>query len=482
MLTKSDFLMGRQCRKRLWLEVQGSGGAAALTPDQRHALEQGQAVGRLAQAQFPQGQLIQAMGETALEATAAAIAAGATCLFEAAFSWQGWLVRCDILQRQPQGTWTLIEVKGSTQVKDEHVWDAAVQWAVLKGAGVPVDQVDLMHINRATCVYPDLSTLFHRQDITTDVVARQPEVADRCQQFQAVVAAPSAPAVAIGDHCHQPQRCPFKAQCWQGVPAASIFTIPRLDKKKKRQLMETGCWAIADLAPDFPLSANQRAYVETVRRGEPEIDLQKIADHLATVTFPIHFFDFETFNPAIPRFHGLRPYDAFPFQYSCHVLAADGTVTHQDYLHETADDPRPPLVAALLSHIGPTGSVVAYHQSFEATVLKTLAATFPTHGAALQSIVDRLWDLEVIFKDAYRHPACLGSTSIKKVLPVLVPTLSYDHLPVSNGAIAQAIWEAMVQTPDPAQKQRHRDDLRTYCHQDTWAMVAIYQVLQRLVA
>jgi hypothetical protein len=479
VLTKSHFLSGLQCAKRLWYETQAV--TVPLTPDQRHSLEQGQAVGRFAQQQFPDGQLIGDVGEAALQATAQAIAAGTTCLFEAAFCWQGWLVRCDILQRQPDGSWTLIEVKASTKVKDEHLWDAAVQCAILTGAGVAVGQAHLMHINRKTCVYPDLSTLFQRQDITAEVFALQPQVSDRLSQFQTLATTPTAPEVAIGDHCRSPYPCPFKAQCWQGVPAASIFTIPRLDRRKKQRLIEQNCWAIADLPADLKLSPKQQAYVETVRRGEPQIDHPKIAELLSTLTFPIHFFDFETFNPAIPRFAGLKPYDQFPFQYSCHVLAADGTLSHGEYLHGDGEDPRPSLLASLLTHIGPTGSVMVYHQSFEAGVLQTLADTFPAHGPVLTSIRDRLWDLEVVFKDAYRHPDCLGSTSIKKVLPVVVPSLSYDQLAVSNGAIAQAVWDTLVQSTDPAEQQQLSTDLKTYCTQDTLAMVEIYRALQTLV-
>ena len=479
MLTKSHFLSGLQCHKRLWHETQGA--PAPLSPDQRHTLEQGQAVGRFAQQQFPNGQLVEETGEATLHATAQAIVAGATCLFEAAFCWQGWLVRCDILQRQPDDIWTLIEVKASTKVKDEHLWDAAVQYAILTGAGVAVGQVCLMHINSKTCWHPDLSTLFHCPDITTEVLQLQPQVADRLSQFQTLATALTAPEVAIGDHCRSPYPCPFKAQCWQGVPAASIFTIPRLDRKKKQRLIDQNCWAIADLPADLKLSPKQQAYVDTVRQGEPEINLAEIAQLLSRLSFPIHFFDFETFNPAIPRFKGLKPYEQFPFQYSCHILGADGTLTHREYLHVTEDDPRPPLVAALLNHIGPIGSVVAYHQSFEAKVLQTLADTFSNRGSALRSIRDRLWDLEVVFKDAYRHPAFLGSTSIKKVLPVVVPSLSYDQLAVSNGAIAQAVWDTLVQTGDPVQKQQHIDDLKTYCAQDTLAMVEIYRALQILI-
>jgi hypothetical protein len=89
--------------------------------------------------------------------------------------------------------------------------DAAVQCAILTGAGVAVGQAHLMHINRKTCVYPDLSTLFQRQDITAEVFALQPQVSDRLSQFQTLATTPTAPEVAIGDHCRSPYPCPLQS-------------------------------------------------------------------------------------------------------------------------------------------------------------------------------------------------------------------------------------------------------------------------------
>jgi len=68
-------------------------------------------------------------------------------IYEAAFTYDGVRVRADILKRLKNGKWDLIEVKSTTAVKDVHLPDAAVQYYVLKGAGVDVHKAFPMYLN-----------------------------------------------------------------------------------------------------------------------------------------------------------------------------------------------------------------------------------------------------------------------------------------------------------------------------------------------
>ena len=180
----------------------------------------------------------------------------------------------------------------------------------------------------------------------------------------------------------------------------------------------------------------------------------------------------------MPTFDGCQPFQQVPFQYSCHILQADGRLTHCDYLHPTADDPRQPLVASLLDQIGETGHLVAYNVSFERGVLRHLAAQFPGQAGRLQDMAARLWDQLAIFRNHYRDYRFGGSNSLKAVLPVLVPSLSYELLAVQNGLQAQVIWEQMIMERDTAVKNRLIQQLRDYCKLDTLAMVKIHEALQ----
>lgn len=275
-LTKSHFMSGLQCHKQLWLEVNEPHRATPLTPVQQRIIDQGEEVGEYARRQFLDGQLIEGSGIVAIQASQNAVATGASCLFEAAFSFKGLFVRCDILSKTSADSWELIEVKSSSKVKDEHHWDIAIQKYVLIGAGLAVDATRLMHVNTKTCCFPDLSNLFEIVDITTEVDRLLPEIPNKLWQFEEMLAEDLEPTLAIGKHCNNPNPCAFTTDCWQNVPDVSIFTIPRLDWKKKEALISQGILAIADLPANFSLTANQRTYVDAVLSDVPFIDVDAL--------------------------------------------------------------------------------------------------------------------------------------------------------------------------------------------------------------
>ena len=481
MLTKSKYLSGLQCAKRLWIEEFSPHLLGPASPVLSQLRAQGREVGTLARGNYPAGHLVTGIGRAALAETAAAIDAGATCLFEAAFEANDVYVRCDILVRREDDTWELIEVKSTTRVKQTHLHDLAVQQWVLTGAGLTIAAAKVMHLNNRKTVKPDLSGLFVEADVTRPVRRLLRGVPRRVASLQRTLRRRQMPTRDIGPHCQMPHTCPAIGHCWAHVPRHSIFTIPRITPDKLRALLKLGVLHVKDVPADFALSSSQWAYVHRVITGRAEIATDRIAARLAELTYPIYFLDFETYAYAVPRHAGMRPYQQLPFQYSLHVLHADGTLTHSEYLHMDQEDPRPALAERLVQEIGPTGSVVAYHAAFERSVLLNLARALPEPRKALRAIAARLWDQLDVFRYDYLDPAFEGSNSIKRVLPVLVPGLTYDDLSVRRGDHAQAIWQALIQSDDPVQRDELAANLTAYCHRDTQAMVEIHRALTRLV-
>ena len=94
-----------------------------------------------------------------------------------------------------------------------------------------------------------------------------------------------------------------------------------------------------------------------------------------------------------------------------------------------------------------------------------------------------LYDLMDIFRaQHYVHKDFKGSTSIKKVLPVLAPHLDYKKLNIQEGGAASDAWWKMVGpiTPD-SEKKQIAIDLKTYCGLDTLAMYEVWRHLFELV-
>jgi CRISPR/Cas system-associated exonuclease Cas4 (RecB family) len=480
MITKTAYLSYLHCAKRFWLEEEGSQRAEAPDPVIRRRMREGTKVGRLARSWFPGGWLIpfNAQTEEVARRTAQALAEGETTLFEAAFVAGDLLIKADILQRMADG-WHLIEVKATNSVKEEHVPDVAFQLFMIQQAGLDPAQASVMHLNRE-CRAPDLDDLFITEDVWAAAQEILPQVAEDVAEMRRIVELPEAPAVEIGRFCSKRGKCPFYDICWQGIQGLTLFDIPRLNAAKEQQLRGMDVLYLADIPPDFPLTVKQWEFVDFFVEEKGSIDKAAIQAALDGLQYPLYFFDFETIGHAVPVYDGMAPYQQTPFQYSCHVLQEDGTLSHHEYLHTEPGDPRPALLKALLDDIGPTGHIIVYYAPFERGKLQDLAQAFPEHDGRLQELVDRLWDQLLIFKKHYRHYAFGKSNSLKSVLPVVVPGLSYEGLPVTNGLMAQVAWEEMMAATDGEEKERLAGNLLAYCKLDTLAMVEMHQVLASL--
>lgn len=483
-LTKSRLVSASQCQKRLWLETYQGEVAKERSYSQQRRIEQGMEVGNYARQYFPQGILIEGTTiEEKIKQTQAALERGEKCLFEATFKFNNVLVKCDILLRNESGEWELIEVKSSTKVKNEHLQDLAIQKYVLAGNDIILNSSQVMHINR-DCVYPDLSNLFIQEDVTEQLETVFSNLPQLIRNSQNTLEQEQIPDINIGKHCDKPYPCPFKSFCWEGIEEPTILSIPNLRGKRLEQVNELiaqGIYSLHDLPENFPLTEKQAQAVQEKLNPEFRINEQGILEKFSQLEYPLYFFDFETLDPAIPRFEGLQPYQQFPFQYSCHILHQNGELEYHTYLHENETDPREKIIESLLETLGEKGSIIVYYQSFEAKILRELAEQFPEYSSQLNAIIERLWDQWEIFKYDYQHPDFGGSNSLKKVLPVLVPEMSYDDLDVQGGDEAQAIWDLVIRGKAGDQTEKMLADLRDYSEQDTYAMVAIHRVLLDII-
>ena len=189
--------------------------------------------------------------------------------------------------------------------------------------------------------------------------------------------------------------------------------------------------------------------------------------------------DFETVNPAIPRFAGMRPYDQLPFQWSVHKLMKLGAAPeHFEFLATDGTDPRREFITSLCTALGESGNVVAYNAAFESRRLSELAGWLPEFAERIKDIQARLRDLLAIVRNHVYHPAFAGSYSLKSVLPALVPGMSYAGMAVANGQDAGFTWEKLIRgNSEQTEHERNRKALLDYCEQDTLALVKLTERL-----
>jgi len=217
---------------------------------------------------------------------------------------------------------------------------------------------------------------------------------------------------------------------------------------------------------------------------EKFIDREAIRAELKNLQHPLYFLDYETYSSPIPKFDGTRPWQQIPFQYSLHIRKSpDATLEHKEFLATEDRNPVPDLVAQLEQDIGTQGSVVVWNAPFEATRNKEIAKAHPERATFMESVNARMFDLMVIFrKKLYTQHKFYRSYSIKNILPVLAPELSYKDLAIQEGGTASISWPQLVAGETPAaEKAELKKNMLLYCGLDTLAMVRILENLEREV-
>ncbi len=487
-LSKSKYLAGLQCHKRVYLEVRAPELASEPDEQTQAILDMGTAVGELARQRFSGGVLVEAdyrHPTEALARTATLLQDQAVpAIFEGAIVFNRVLIRVDILERVetvPDGrpSWRLIEVKSATKLKDVYVNDVALQAHVLEGAGVPMAGAALMHINTQYLFQGgelDLDQLFTLADMNALVAERQADVAARLAEMQAVLADPLPPAIEPDHHCHTPYECPFWDHCTKDKPARWVYYLPGAATTIQRLVVQ-GIQTMDEIPAGFKLTPIQRRVKEDAEWVSP-----RLLEALGTIRPPVHHLDFETFNPALPRFPLTRPYQTLPVQWSNHIETEDGQIRHEEFLSVDFKDPREAVALSLLESLGREGSICVY-SGYERAVLESLAQAVPALKRELEQVMSRLWDLFLVIREHYYHPNFNGSFSMKSVLPALVPSLDYEDLDIREGGVAALHYYRMVFVEtDWVEKERIRQALLAYCARDTMGMLEIRRTLAAKVA
>jgi hypothetical protein len=198
-LSKSKFLSGLQCHKRLYLEMRHPELAEPLDLSTQAIFAMGTEIGILAQRRFPGGVLV----APTLRPREAAVALTRSCFkilmcppfSKVRFEHEGVIVRVDILERvlgteENRPAWRLIEVKSSTRVKEVHLNDLAIQRHVLIGAGLDLAGTCLMHIDTGYFYEGgevDLEALFALDDVSAVVAERQRKVPEQLEAMKSIL-------------------------------------------------------------------------------------------------------------------------------------------------------------------------------------------------------------------------------------------------------------------------------------------------------
>ena len=440
-LSKTKLQSYAQCPRRVWLETYNPE-LEEPSADKSVWLDAGRTLDTIARqlygrdgghtVSFDRGL------RAAIDTTRALLAAGGTTpIFEATFDHEGVSVRVDVLDRSAAEP-RLIEVKSGAHVREHHLDDCAIQAWALTGVGLPPRQIVVATLDTAF-VYPGdgrYEGLLVEHDVTDTVRERLANVAQLVVGARTTLADIDEPTTPVGKQCRAPHPCEFYGHC---APKA---------------------------APPPP-------------RGTPKIGAE-LRDFARALPYPRYYLDFETIGYGVPEFAGTRPYEALPFQWSCHIETAPRELRHAEFLDTSGTPPMRAVAETLVAALGTAGPILVY-TNFERRVLDSLANRYPDLAGPLNAAIARLVDLHPPTKQHYDHAALNGSWSLKAVLPTVAPDLDYAKLgEVQDGLAAQ---RAYTQASAPNTPAARRDSLRRalldYCRQDTLALVRLVEFFSR---
>jgi len=488
ILSKSTFMHGVQCKKRLYLHKNGRKFGIQkdeLTEQQKAIFSSGTNVGELAQNLFPGG--IDCSPESffdfrpSVKQTAELIEKQHPVIYEATFQFEQVLVMMDILVLKDDG-WHAYEVKSTNSTKPAHIQDAALQYWVMTHAGIDIQSVNVLHFNKEYVRDGDINIeqLFTWDEVTSDVVEFQSQIESDIIANKECLKCSEIPQIDIGPHCTNPYACDFMGNCWKEVPEYSVLNLTNA-RGKQWDLYDKGVVDMKDIPIDYPLNDAQKLQVEAERSGEAYFDKEGIRSFVNDLNYPLYFLDFETIMPAIPIFNGTRTYQSVVFQYSLHIQSVKGgEVVHKEFLADPKDaGMRRTLADQLIKDMGTNGDVIVYNQGFESSRLKELVRDYPEYADRLNGIRERMVDLAVPFQRKLYYTAEMrGRYTIKNVLPALVPELSYKDLEIQEGSTASLSYLQMVEGTFKGDELELKKSLLEYCKLDTLAMVRILDVLK----
>lgn len=500
MLTKSDLQSLLQCSRKIWLEHQRPDLVPADDSATYRRAVDGNIVGEKAREQLGHDFIWPSAAEdktfAAQRARELLAAFPRTSAAEVPLVFADLYARADSLVPEGSG-YVLRETKASSfplkkdkvtpdQPEEHHLSDVAIQAWVMESSGLAKIRAEINYLN-GRWRYPgggDYSGLFRQMDVTADVDALKVQVPGWLEQAQATLAG-AMPAVTTGKQCKNPYGCPFQSFCVQLDPPGPEHPIELLPdsagKKLAKKLRETkGYVSLLEPTPEELTGAQAELYrrIQLAHRTGQAVLAPGSGAEIAALPYPRYFFDFEGIDLPVPRWAGVRPYEQIPFQWSCHIERRPGVFEHAEFLDFTGEDPSLPCIQRMREVIDPEdgGPIFVYFATYERGRLEGFAERHPEHAELMQAYVSRLVDLLPLVKKNFYHPEMRGSFSIKKVLKVIAPDLDYGELDeVQEGTGAQVAYLYATFDPDTTADRKADLDakLRTYCRQDTWAMVEV---------
>jgi len=475
-ITKDIFLNAIQCPTLGWMIRNEVISKRTMTIGDEFRMDEGKYIGKQARKLFPTGILVDEKNLTdALDKTKELIKdSKVKVIFEGTFSVNNYFTKADVLIRKKVG-WQLFEVKSAVNDKAEYIDDMAYTAIVIKLSGLKLSKIALLLLSRDYRLGMSTNNLFNEVDHTEEVLDRMKAFEEWFEKIDCITSHEKCPKPKLKFEC---KKCEIFSECVGKDIKNHIFDIPRINKSKFDKLLKLGIQKIEDIKDDLLLTEIQQKVKKCVQENKVIIE-DGLKTELDSITWPAYYLDFESVKFAVPIYPDVIPQCQIPTQFSIHKCSGIGCEeAHFEYLADPSKDCRKEIAEKLIQAMRGGGSIIIY-TSYEKTIINALRERYPEFSKELEDLVSRMVDMNAIIKSKINHPDFHGKTSLKVVLPILVPEMSYDEFEIADGDSALAIFAYMALGRYHSKKEIEdiRENLLKYCKQDTFAMVRLHQCL-----
>ena len=577
LLNKSDFKLARSCYRKLIYRKQGFPSTNDRNRFLALLADSGLVVQALARLYFPQG-ILPPDSTTALNWTQHALQLETVTLFEAPFETASRHIRADILIKKGNNI-QLIEVKSRgvdveeingnphrrrralSKIKDL-LEDLAYQKLVIqachpdfeischlmmpdKNRVNPIDRLaDRFRIKSNTDnqyhTFIDAeyfgnvdevlsANLLTQIDVTFEVDALLDELDSEAYKLEILLQNPEKIEPEIGCHCRD---CEFSVRS-ENQPLSGFELCWKAGAHTEPHILSLGQLGNVNLHGEVDeLIAQGESSIHAIPEmwlkgkwgNRPWLQLTQQRDFMfegfhksiSGLSYPMFFIDFETTQPAIPNYRGMKPYQKVLFQWSCHRVDFPGAEpVHTAWLHDSKEKPNAEFLSSLIAQLGEKGTIMTW-SAYEQGILKGLLSEIEiteTQKDWIRRAFHRITDMNQLAVHYYFHPQTGGRTSIKVTLPAILKSVRSKRtvawlkeldvykldenqelinpyyllpelgLPGTEGSIndgsgamiAYQYLQLSIENRESETYLQYRNALLRYCQLDTLAMLIIYE-------
>jgi hypothetical protein len=219
LISKTSYIKGLQCKKAVYLYKHYPKHKDALSSERLKRFSTGHEIGFMARKIFPGGidisAQIPATYDEYLKSTQEQIKLGKEVIYEATFKYNEVLVMLDILVKTETG-WKAIEVKSSIAISETYKEDASLQYYVITGSGLPLEDFSLMYLNKPWNEIKkdeEASSIFITESQNERCKLDLTKVHSEIEDIRRTLAGPGIPSIKTGAQCNTPYPCDFIGFC-----------------------------------------------------------------------------------------------------------------------------------------------------------------------------------------------------------------------------------------------------------------------------